>query len=415
MHRGKFRDGTGRTPHEREIAESWDEERESTTPYCVWHNGQSASPPKCASTSGKRRRLAFDKLRREVLQHAARGVKRQETICRSIHRLEAMHRSYPGLIDKLDDLFNQLQTDQSDPEFGRLATILSERLNPIIRHRFREDEQRLLRRTLRRLIVLRILGLPYRSGSPISLARANGLLASLHRLCAGDGLMVWRGTDDEPVYVVERDTDRFIDWLVTRMIAFLGQWERDKALSDALWTTLTLGKGTRVEDVTFKVEMIPSTQGQAVLVRHQTLGKRVLVFESPWEEEQGCRVHRVVRRLPQDVTWDQIWVWLPASPESEEDLYINRYAALARAVRETGGREPNAIRSRLSQLYVASSASALRAIVGCYRRGVVVTKQGTWRPDGRREPLAAAIGHLVAWRMEEEVVAQDERQSGSGC
>lgn len=415
MHRGKFGDGTEGTPHEREIAESWDEERESASSYCVWHNGQSASPPKCESASGKGRRLAFDKLRREILQHAARGVKRRETICRSIRRLEAMHRSCPGVIDNLDDLFDQFHAAQSDPDFGRLATILNKRLNPIIRHHFREDEQRVLQRALRRLIVLRILGLPYRSESPISLARANGLLASLHRLCNEDGLMVWRGAEGEPIYVVERDTDRFIDWLVTRMIAFLSQWERDKALSDALWTTLTLGKGARVEGVTFKVEMTPSTEGQAALICHQVLGKRVLVFESPWKEEQGYRVHRVVRRLPQDVDWAQIWVWLPASPEPEEDLYINRYAALARALRESGSQESNAIKSRLSQLYVASSASALRAIIRCYRQGEVITDRGTWRPDRRRESLVAAITQLVTWRVGEGAVAQDERQGAAGA
>lgn len=358
---------------------------------------QSTSPSKCTSASNWGRRLAFNRLCQEVLRNVSKAVKQREAICQSVRRLWAFCGTCPGPVDSLGDLFASLQTSGGYPAFDRLAAIIDHRLSPIIQRHFQAEEQAVLAKALRALVVLRILELPYQSGSPISSRTAESLLNALHRLCAGDGLMVWRETGDNPVYVVEREIDRFTDWVLARQVAFLGQHEREKALSDALRVALATDEIAGMAETPIRLEAVPFAGGEAMLVQHPSLGERVIVFESPWEEDLGQRVHRVLQRLPEGMPVDHVWVWQPALLDPEDVQQVTCYMALARALREAGEENRAAALNLMGESYPSVSALALRAIVGCYRRGRVVTERGVWRPNGHRGSLVSLTQYLVIW------------------
>lgn len=397
MDRRKSSNEISKKAHKRDRAAYRTGTGQGSSSSSVWQNGQSASPQKCVSASRKGRRLAFDKLCREVLQNVSGEVTDEEAIRRSVGRLDELHCCCHRQVDNLSDLLDGLRATAGHPEFQRLVAILDRRLYPIVRQHFQGDEREVLERRLKELVLLRVLEVPYRTGS-----KAKELLASLHHVCGGDGLMVWRWNGDEPVYVVEREVEGFVEWLLARTMAFLGRRERDKALSDALWATLSIGKQSVLEETTFEIQMAPFAEGDAVLINHRELGRRVLVFESPWEGERGRRTHRVVRQLPEGMTPDQVWIWLPTVPDPEGDLQITCYMALARALRGAKEGEKGALSTLVGEAYLGASVSALRAIAGCYRRGRVVTDQRTWRPNGHRGDLVSLLKHLITWAMEEK-------------
>lgn len=389
------------TPPEQGTARSEIGARQRTEADSAWQEGQPASPRKRTRASDQGRRLAFDRLYQEMLENVSEQVEKREPVCRAVRRLWMICRSCPDSIEHLSDLFDVLRASEERPEFDRLATILDQRLAPLIRRHFREDEQVLLERTLKTLVVLRTLGLPYRPKSPIPWAEADDLLAALERLCDEDGLMTWCGSDGEPVYVVERDVERFVDWLIARLIAFLGPGEREKALSDALWSTLATEEQTSLGGATIEIGVATFAGKEAVLVQHPELGTRVLVFESLWKEDRGRRTRRVLSRLPVGIPLEHVWIWVPASLNPEGSEQVTCYVALARALREIGDEAQEAVVSRMSGLYLRTCAPALRTIVDGYRRGKLVTERGTWRPDGQPGSFVSVIRQGVAWATRE--------------
>lgn len=398
MDRRKTGNETRRTPHEQQAANDRDKTQQ---PTAVWHVDQSAPPRKCASASSPGRCLAFDQLRQEALAYVSEQVENRAVVCRAVQRLEALGRSCPVPVEHLSDLFDALRGAAGDPAFDRQAAILEHRLGPLVRQHFPVDDQAVLERALKTLVVLRTLGIPYRAPSSPAADR----LVALHRLCEGDGLMTWHERVGGPVYVVERDVDRFVDWLLAREVAFLGRREREKALCNALWVALKTEEPT-IDEASIGIEVAPFAEQEAVVVHPPALGQRVVVFESPWEADRGQRLHRVLQRLPEGMPVDHVWVWQPALLDPEDAQQVTCYMALARALREAGEENRAAALTLMGESYPSVSALALRAIVGCYRRGRVVTEQGMWQPNGHRGSLVSLTQYLVIWASDGEKSTQ---------
>jgi len=51
----------------------------------------------------------------------------------------------------------------------------------------------------------------------------------------------------------------------------------------------------------------------------------------------------------------------------------------------------------LRRRYVRASMPALRAIVACYRQGMVVAGEGTWRPEDHEGSMECLIRGLLTW------------------
>ena len=51
----------------------------------------------------------------------------------------------------------------------------------------------------------------------------------------------------------------------------------------------------------------------------------------------------------------------------------------------------------LRRRYVRASMPALRAIVECYRQGMVVAGEGTWRPEDHEGSMECLIRGLLTW------------------
>jgi len=270
-----------------------------------------------------------------------------------------------------------------------------------------------LEKVLKSLIMLRLLEVPYRPGCPISAAEeGESLLASLYILCKGMGLMVL-SEGGNPVYVVETDHGRFVEWIIARMTGLLGRNDRDKTVSDALWSALfpIPECGTRPERAlsptlpqSYPIQLSGNAfpGREAVLVRCPGLGEWVLVFESLWEMDRGGRVHRVVRVLPEGISPDQVWIWIPRRPSQPEAGQIASYMATARALRqvlsqESAGEMDEWTARALKRQYLQASTPALEGIVDCYRQGEVVTDIDTWRLDDHADSLVHLIERLVAW------------------
>jgi len=310
-----------------------------------------------------------------------------------------------------------LLTSSTDPEFRRLAAIYERRLERVVVRHYRRNRRRRLERSLKALIVLRLLDVPYRSGCPISTGAEKNLLSSLSVHCGGAGLMAWT-EGGAPVYVVETDRERFVDWIVGRTTAFLGRDDRDKVLSDALWATLfaTPGRdvgqdlppsGAQTSDGCRTRSLLLSGDAfagrEAVVVQRPGVGRWVLVFESPWETDRGRRVRQVMKALPDGIGPGRVWIWVPRQPLPREDEDITLHMATSRALREvTSGERADGttcgwLLRALQRLYLGASAPALEAIVACYREGTVVTDRGTWRPLERAQPLVHLVGEFGAW------------------
>ena len=346
--------------------------------------------------------MAFDHLRQEVLAWVSEQVEQREAVCRAMRRLETLCQPCPTPVEHLSDLFDVLRGAAGDPAFDRQAAILEHRLGPLVRQHFPAGDQVVLERVLKTLVILRTLRLPYRAPSPPAADR----LAALHRLCEGDGLMTWHGRGGEPIYVVERDVEWFVDWLLARQITFLGQREREKALCDALWAALATEEPTTVGETPIGIGVAPFAEREAVLIQHPALGQRVVVIESPWEAERGQRLHRVLQRLPEGMPVDHVWVWQPVLLDPEDAQQVTCYMALARALREAGEENRAAALNLMGESYPSVSALALRAIVGCYRRGRVVTERGVWQPNGHQGSLVSLTQYLVIWASDGEKSTQ---------
>jgi hypothetical protein len=361
---------------------------------------------------------AFDRLCQQAVQCAAPGVQEVRRICESVRELRSI--CLDSLAETrtqardLAELFDQLLISSTDPEFRRLAAIHKRYLEPVITRHFDGSQRQQLERSLKTLIVLRLLRVPYRSGCPISAGEEESLLSSLYVLCRGAGLMVW-DEGSNPVYVVETDHERFVEWIITRMTAFLGRNDRDKAMSDALWSTMfscaDRGGGQGLSPAGSQARLLLLSGGgfsgrEAVLVQWPGAGEWVLVFESPWEADRGRRVHQVMMTLPGGILPSQVWIWVPRQPSPSEEERITCYMATARALRqtlsgenaeETGGWLVHA----LQHPYLRASPPALKATIDCYRQGTVITDRGAWRPGEHTGSLVHLVGKLVAWASRE--------------
>jgi hypothetical protein len=363
---------------------------------------------------------ALDRLYRQVLESVAPEVQEAHYTCKLLRRLESLCLSslvrVDGQVQDLTGLFDWLLISSLNAEFRRLVAIYERCLEPIVVRQFHGDERRQLERSLTSLIVLRLLGVPYRSGCPVSAGEGENLLSSLHVLCGGTGLMTWK-EDSKPVYVVEADHQRFVEWVVERVTSFLGRNDWDKVVSDALWSAMfpVPECGTRHER-----ELRPTwsqshpillsgtaflEQG-AVLVRRSDLGEWVLVFESPREMDRGRRVHRVMTALPRGISPGQVWIWVPTQPLRDEQGQITCHMATARALRQalcaSAGEMDERLIRKLRREYVRTSTPALTGIVDCYRQGMVVADKGIWEPSNHTGSLVDLIGELVAWAGPEE-------------
>ena len=268
-----------------------------------------------------------------------------------------------------------------------------------------------LERSVKGLISLRLLGVPYRGGCPVWGGANSDLLYALHVLCRGDGLMAWP-EEGRPVFVVESDPERFADWSITRASAFLGRKDRDKALSDALWSTLFTVRGRRRAEeppggigpepatVVVSGEVFPGRE--AVYLERAGAGEWVLVFESPWKADRGGREQRVMRALPEGVGPGQVWIWIPRELKPCEREEVTCYLAAAKALRKALSAEHidegrGRLVRELRQSYLGTCKPALEAIIDCYREGTIETDRGTWWAGERGASLVEAIADLVTW------------------
>jgi len=357
------------------------------------------------------------RLRQQILDSADPETQTAQWTCRALGELRALCAASSVRLDDhirdLAELFDRLLASSPDPEFRRQATIYSHRLEPAIQHYFAPDEQEHLRKALKTIIVLRLLGVPYRAGCPTPAeGKAERLLASLYGLCGGAGLMVWDG-EGAPVYVVETAPEQFVEWVVARSACFLGRDERDKTVSDAVWSALFPVAG---HDAQPERELLPTGRQtcstclsgntfpgrEAVRIRCPDQDEYVLIFESLWEADRGRRVHRGVRALAGKFPMERVGIWIPGRPTPQDEELIVCYMATAQAMRRVfscgGGRENERWLVRALQgQYLQVSRLALAVILKCYRHGMVVTDRGIWRPGNAVGSLVHLIGDLVTW------------------
>jgi hypothetical protein len=362
---------------------------------------------------------AFNRLCQQVLRSVAPGVKGRCWTCVPKGRLRLFLPDASVQTCDLAGLYDHLLATSASPEFNRLAAIYAQCLETVVARNFCGTRRRQLEKSLKALIILRLLGVPYRAGSPIPGAAEEGLLSSLHILCQGAGLMAWN-ENGNPVYVVENDPERYVEWVVTRMTAFLGRNERDKAVADALWSKLF-----SVPEGGVRQELLPAgsqpcslllsgdvfSGREALLIQWPGAGKWVVAFESPWKVDQGRRVHRVMRALPGEVSSGRVLIWVPRRLLPREEEQVVCYMAIARALRmmpadesadETGGWLMRA----LQRAYLSASKLALEAILDSYRQGMVVADRGMWYPDQRTDSLVCLVRELMVWVRSEEAHTQ---------
>jgi len=391
---------------------------ENTEHAFSWPRGENrAQFPWSEETNagGEEACIALSKLRRQVLDSLDPEVQETRWACRALGELRSLYRASvaqsaqpDGRVQDLAGVFDRLRTSWTSPELRRLAAIYEQHLKPVIELHFYGSERGQLKKALKVLMMLRLLEVPYRPGSPLpSAVEADSLLASLHVLCGGVGLMRWR-EGDRPVYVVEADRGRFVEWVVARTTGLLGRQDRDKGVSDALWSTLfpIAECGARQERY-----LPPGQSGggpvqlcggafpgrEAVLIRRPGRGAWVLVFESPWEMDRGRRVHQAMRALPPHLSPGQVLIWMPRRPLRREAEQITCYIAAGRALRQALSQEgAGEVVCALQRSYLWASGPALEGIVDGYRDGRVIADGGTWRPGDHANSLVHLIGELVA-------------------
>ena len=377
---------------------------------------------------GKTKDGTFDSLCRQVLDSIDPKVQETWQVCQTLGRLKSLCSTTLSQVDEgvrdLAGLFDRLCVSRVPVEFSRWADIYGRCLEPLVALHFRGGDRERLGKSLKSLIILRLLWASYQSGCPSSSGGEEAaLLATLHARCKGMGLMVWN-EGAGPVYVVETERSQFVEWVITRMSSFLGRTERDKAVSDALWSMLfpTAECGLRQERAlpTASLQPCPGLVSGSAFPGREGVGvrcpgqdERVLVFESPWEMDTGRRVHRALKDLPAGVPVERVWIWVPKRPSRRETEQVTCYMAAGRALRELLCQESAGevvdrwLVRALRRRYVRASMPALRAIVECYRQGMVVAGEGTWRPEDHEGSMECLIRGLLTW-------ADGKRAWGSG-
>ena len=354
---------------------------------------------------------AYERLGGQVLNSAYPGVREPWWRCGVLKRLRSVCLEVGGKdadLHDLSDLFDRVLVAATDPELKRLLDIYNRYLEPVVARHFTGEEGEWLRKGLKRLVLLRWLGVPYRPGYPEPLVEGEDLLSSLHHLCGGKGLMVW-DEGGESVYVVEADQEKFVEWIIEWTARLLGQEERDKAVSDALWSVLFPPSecGRRRERIvvraglSFTLSWAPLPGREAVVVQRHGGEKWGLIFESPWSIDLGARTHRAMEVVESQADASRILIWMPRRLSQDEAAVVYCYMAAGRALRQILAGKGEALEDpvvrMLLERYREAGVMALQALLASYREGSVVAEGEIWRAGDGRVSLVGLIGDLIAW------------------
>ena len=316
-------------------------------------------------------------------------------------------------VQDLADLFEGLPKQWQTIEGQRLANIYYDILCPLVRKHFPEEQQVQLARSLRHLILLRLLDVPYRAGDPVEAnAEVEALLLSLHKHCRGHGLMVWREGGTQ-VFVVETEQELYVNWVIRRMMAFLQRKHRDKTISDAIWATLF--SNPDYSDSPQRCLLPASASGGALCVSGEHFPDRegitlktslsdtwALIFESPWEMDRGRRVRRAIQRLPIGVRSARVWIWEPRALTPAESQIVLAYIAAGRALRyalleHTQGRGIAWVIDALRRTYISACPAAMKKLLDCFDEGIVISDGGVYTPRHGEERLVPTLKALTVW------------------
>jgi len=332
----------------------------------------------------------------------------------AFHRLWAqMCTCVRARVEDLADLFQGLPKNWYPDEVQRLTDVYNNVLSPLIGEHFPVEQQALVTRSLKRLIVLRLLEVPYRAGEPVEAdTDVVQLLLDLHMHCRGYGLMIWQENGAQ-VFVVETEQELYIDWVIRRMAAFVQRRHRDKAVSDAIWATLF-----SQPDHSNGSErcLLPTSPGQRMLcvsgdlfsnreglvIRTSLTERWVLIFESPWEADQGYRVRQAMQQLPSAIKSDQVWIWEPRLLSGDESQVVLRYLAAGRALRHAlleyaQGRGVAWIIAALRRKYIGVCPQAMRQLLACFDEGTIISDGGVYTPRRGEQSLIPTLEALAAW------------------
>lgn len=291
-------------------------------------------------------------------------------------------------------LFDLLSALWKNEEVLRLKAIYQHRLIPLILENFSSAQGVRLQQSLKYLMALRLLGVPYKTGCPLTNSVDDiKLLTRLHVLCEGHGLMAW-GEGKDLCFVVEDNPQQLLSWIIQRASCFLGSKERDKIIADALWATLFPESLLESDPVrcwisesgdTFSISGEAHSGREGVWVNRGGDSSWYLVFESPWKQDRGCQVQHALEVLPPDMPKDRIAIWEPASLSPDESDLLVRSMSVSKALsyaRSQCGQDIKMpwIVSGLHRVYIGNGKQAFHTILGCYKAGRVITDRGIQAP-----------------------------------
>lgn len=310
--------------------------------------------------------------------------------------------------ESLAELFDCLFARAENDGLKQLVSIYHRRLLPLIGRYFDARARAQLEQSLKTLMLFQYLDMPYRGYDVGCDPKSSGvLMMKLHMLCGGRGLMRWR-EDETVLFAIEGDRERFVTWVTGRMHYFEDREARCKVLSDALWSTLfaEAHNDTLDErcvwldtDQSFSISGTQFPTRDAISVRSvEDNAQHIVVFESPWAEDRGCRLQRALRALPDQFPTPRIVVWEPRRLDAEVRQLVREYWAAARALRYEqqfpGFQRPWLIRT-LGRTYLETAPDVLHLLKESYRQGRVVMDTEVLTPAPADEDLLQTLA-LIA-------------------
>lgn len=310
-----------------------------------------------------------------------------------------------GAVESFGAIFDCLSSLTSDEEITRLRTIYHRRLTPLIEQYFVPKDQEILREALKTMMLLRYLDIPYRGYDLEQTSHVGMLLARLNLLCRGRDLMAWQ-ENDLVVFTIETDHERFSAWTVNRMRYFQDSSTRGKLLSDALWSTLfSEAENERLDKWQGQLDSgkpffvlgnnIPNREAVNVRLAGADMGL-IVVFESPWPQDRGRRLQRVLLDTPRSYPKSRILIWEPRLLNPETRAFLQDYLAVGMALRYAmaqkhhGSQQDWLIRA-LRRKYLKTAPKALRVLTESYRQGQVVSDFATLKPAPNDEDLMETL------------------------
>lgn len=346
-------------------------------------------------------------------RHLDTKVSEHHWYCRLQGRLRALL-SQPEVcncraVESWGTIFDCLRSLESAEEVTRLSHIYYRRLIPLVEQHFLPQDQVTLREALKTMMLFRYLDVPYQGYDLEYMTTTGMLLVKLHLLCRGQGLMAWQ-EDDSVVFTIEVDREQFAAWTVKRMHYFQDSNTRDKLLSDALWSivfataeneTLDRRRGRLSSGQVFFVlgGDTPSRAAVSIYLPDAEV-RSMLVFESPWSQDRGRRVQRVLFDLPQSFPKSRILVWEPGSLDPEARVFLQDYLATGMALRYAMTQKHHGVPQdwlirALRRRYLKAVPEVLHVLTGCFQQGQVVSDAATLNPVPDDEDLMATLS-LVA-------------------